>query len=404
MERQVGGSSAAAELAGLSYRGGEVAGIGAQEFARRRQHAAAVMRDSGIGALVLTAGSNLAYFTDVHLHPSERLTAAVLSEQGVLSWISPTFEEPRLRLFAGSDAVIHTWQEEEDPFSLLPEAVGGTGDTPVAIDEVTPFWAVDRMARALGAGRCVPATPITSGCRMIKSPAEIAIIRHVMTLTLEVQRRAARILRPGITAEEVRTFINDAHRRLVRADSTFCIVSFGEATAYPHGGSADQVLADGDMILIDTGTTLHGYNSDITRCYMFGEPTAKYRRIWTIEREAQFAAFTAARTGATCESVDTAARACLADHGLSADYDIPGLPHRTGHGLGLDLHEQPYLVRGSTERLRQGMCMSNEPMICLYGEFGVRLEDHFYMDADGPVWFTEPSPSLDRPFADRVTA
>ena len=198
---------------------------------------------------------------------------------------------------------------------------------------------------------------------------------------------------------DVAKFIDDMHRKMGADNgSTFCIVLFGEATAYPHGVSYVQTLQEGDMVLIDTGCTIHGYHSDITRSYCFGSPTEKQTHIWNLEKQAQQAAFDAAQLGVACGAVDDAARAVITDAGLGPDYEVPGLPHRTGHGIGMDIHEDAYLVRGNKTPLAQGMCFSNEPMICLYGEFGVRLEDHFYMTETGPKWFTEPSHSITDPF------
>jgi Xaa-Pro dipeptidase len=180
--------------------------------------------------------------------------------------------------------------------------------------------------------------------------------------------------------------------------SYFCIVLFGPATAFPHGVKDPQVLKTGDMVLIDTGCQVEGYISDITRTYVFGEPTPRQREVWNAEKAAQAAALAAAMPGVPCREVDIAARKSLAASGFGPQYQLPGLPHRTGHGIGLDIHEWPYLVGSDSTPLAEGMCFSNEPMICVPGEFGIRLEDHFYMTADGPRWFTEPSHSVDDPF------
>lgn len=394
--QQIGGSTPEIEMARISYMGDGVAPIQASEHDERIQRAREKMAQQEIGALVLFPSSNLTYFTGMHGHPSERLTAAIIPLHGDVFWITPQFEEPSLRLKVG-DCRIITWQEEDDPFEALALAMRHI-ESAIAVDEDAPYWAADRLARAFSPRPILPATKITSACRRQKSPAEIAIIKHVMTLTLEVHRAAARILRAGITAKEVEDFINEAHRRIAGSPSTFCIVSFGEATAYPHGGPAHQVLEPNDMVLIDTGTSLHGYKSDITRSYVFGNPSERQRAVWNAEKDAQLAAFAAARIGEPCEAVDHAARVSLAEKGFGPDYEIPGLPHRTGHGLGLDLHEHPYLVRGNREPLAPGMCFSNEPMLCLYGEFGVRLEDHFYMTENGPRWFTDPAVAIDHPF------
>ena len=236
--------------------------------------------------------------------------------------------------------------------------------------------------------------------RSRKSPAEIALMTHAMTVTIEVHRRTHAQLRAGQRASEVVRFIDEQHRALIGAGNTFCIVSFGEDTSLPHGGETDRLLAPGDVVLIDTGAPIDGYTSDITRTYVFGEASREFRAIWELERAAQAAAFAAARIGASCESVDAAARAVVERDGYGPDYRLPGVPHRTGHGIGLDIHEGPYLVRGDTTPLDVGMCFSNEPMMVVPGQFGVRLEDHFHMTADGPVWFTRPQASLDDPFAD----
>src|SRR3546814_514557 len=233
---------------------------------------------------------------------------------------------------------------------------------------------------------------------MIKSPAELALMAEAKVITLEVHRRAARILTPGIRASEVKRFIDQAHRALGGGGSTFCAVQFGRATAFPHGLPEDQRLEDDQLVLIDTGCTVDGYHSDITRTYAFGKVDAEIRAMWDLEKEAQAAAFNAVEPGAPCESVDAAARAVLERAGLGPDYRLPGLPHRTGHGIGLAIHEPAYLVRGDRTPLAPGMCFSNEPMIVVPDRYGIRLEDHFHVTEAGGAWFTEPQYSIDRPF------
>jgi Xaa-Pro dipeptidase len=201
----------------------------------------------------------------------------------------------------------------------------------------------------------------------------------------------------GVTTPEVQAFLDAAHRKLGGQPASRA-VQFGEATAYPHGVPYPQTLAEGDMVLIDTGCFVEGYRSDITRSYVFGDPTPRQREIWDLEKRAQAAAFAAAQIGAPCEAVDYAARRVIAEGGFGPDYAVPGLPHRTGHGIGMDVHEDTYLVRGNKTPIAAGMCFSDEPMICIYGEFGVRLEDIFYMTQDGAAWFTQPCPSCDDPF------
>lgn len=233
---------------------------------------------------------------------------------------------------------------------------------------------------------------------MVKSPAEIALLRQATAMTLEVQKATGRIMAEGITTDAVAAFINAAHLRM-GADpvNTFCIVLFGEPPAYPHGVPYPQTLKGGDMVLIDIGAPLHGYQSDLTRSYVFGEATARQRMVWDTEKAAAEAVFAAARIGAPCEALDAAGRRVIEAAGFGKDYALPGLPHRVGHGVGLDVHEEPYIVRGNATPLAAGMCFSNEPTICIYGEFGVRLEDHIYMTDAGANWFTKPSPSIDDP-------
>ena len=217
-------------------------------------------------------------------------------------------------------------------------------------------------------------------------------------MTIAVHKAAARILHLGISTVEVTNFIHEAHKRVGASGSSFCIVLFGLATSFPHGVKEPQILQTNDWVLIDTGCLLHGYNSDITRSYAFGTATNEQRVAWQVEKDAQAAGFAAAQLGAPCGDVDNAARSVIAKHGYGPDYQLPGLPHRTGHGCGLDIHEWPYLLRGDRTPLATGMVFSNEPMLVIPEKFGIRLEDHFYMNENGPVWFTEPSHSLDDPF------
>lgn len=316
-------------------------------------------------------------------------------------FISPAFEKATIETQIGTDYEIRVWEEHENPYEVANSILEGfnpSGGT-LGLEEQTPYFITDGVRKAVLDWSFVSATPVTAGCRMQKSQTELALMQMAKNTTLEIHKQTAAMLREGITNHEVAYFIDQAHRA-ANADngSTFCIVSFGEATAYPHGPSGEQVLKEGDMVLIDTGCALYGYNSDITRSYVFGQATNRQQEVWNIEKEAQAAAFDAAQLGEACEAPDYAARAVLEKYGFGPDYAVPGLPHRTGHGIGMDIHEWPYLTRGTKTPLAKGMCFSNEPMICIYGEFGIRLEDHFYMSDTGPKWFTEPSYSLERPF------
>ncbi|WKC39791.1 Xaa-Pro peptidase family protein [Ectopseudomonas chengduensis] len=401
----VGGSTPEQALARLQNMMAGAQPITESEFETRIARAQALMREQDIAALFLAAGSNLQYFTGVQWHPSERMVGAILPASGALEYLAPAFEEGTVRDFQVVPGVINTWQEHENPYALLLECLKRLGVLPndgaqpkVGLCSSLPFFMFEGIRQLTSGYRFVDAGGITTACRQCKSPAEIALMQRAKDMTLEVHKAAASILHEGISTTEVAEFIHQAHRRVGAPGSIFCIVLFGAASAFPHGVKHAQRLKDGDMVLIDTGCKVHGYLSDITRSYVFGTPSARQREFWEKEKAAQQAAFEAAVLGAPCSSVDAAARRSLEAAGLGPGYSLPGLPHRTGHGIGLDIHEGPYLVGGDDTPLAEGMCFSNEPMICVPGEFGIRLEDHFYMTADGPRWFTQPSHSVDDPF------
>ncbi|PLW81327.1 X-Pro dipeptidase [Kineobactrum sediminis] len=399
MTHGVGGSDAASELQHLNDMTAGACAIGDDEFNARIARAQALMQAEGLDVIYLNSGTNLYYFTGTRWSPSERMVGALLPATGAPLYIAPAFELGTLQGFLRVPGEVHCWEEHENPYELCARLLKGLGATEVGIDESTPFFVVDGIQQAAGQCRLRAATPVTAGCRMYKSPAELALMQRAKDMTLVVHQSVARILRPGISTEEVTDFINSAHQAVgAPKGSYFCIVLFGPDSAFPHGVAKPKALEVGDMVLIDTGCQLHDYISDITRSYVFGTPTPRQREIWAIEQEAQAAAFAAARPGVPCGEVDDAAHRVIEAHGLGPDYTLPGLPHRTGHGIGLDIHEWPYLVRGNATPLAAGMCFSNEPMICVPGEFGVRHEDHFYMTENGPRWFTQPARSIDDPF------
>lgn len=395
MAGMIGGSTAERELARLSPWTNLAPVITAHERAQRMDRARELTGRMGADALLIGAGASLRYFTGVAWGATERLVAMLLPIDGDPIFICPAFE---LGSFEASLAIpatdIRLWEEDESPSKLVADALG-TAKT-LAIDPALAFLFVDRIRAAAPGVTLVNGAPVVDGCRMVKSPAEIALMQQAMDITLTVQRAAARILHEGIRASEVIRFIDAAHRALgASTGNYFCAVQFGRSTAFPHGLPQDDVLRDGDVVLVDTGTLIDGYHSDITRTYAFGDVGDAVRRIWDIEKEAQAAAFAAVRPGAPCESVDHAARGVLDRAGLGPDYRLPGLPHRTGHGIGLSIHEPAYLVRGDRTPLAPGMCFSNEPMIVVPDRFGVRLEDHFHVTETGAAWFTEPQPAID---------
>ncbi len=400
MTHGVGGSNTNDELEKLTDMTAAAKPIIKEEFQQRLQTAQALMRANGLQAIYVNAGTNLYYFTGMQWPASERMVGALIPAEGQLEYIAPAFELDTLREFMLSEGEVNTWQEHESPyqlFGLMAQRLVGEGDR-IGLDESTPFFTVDGLQNSNPGLAFVSAKSVTAGCRMQKSPAELALLQTAKTMTLAVQAAAARMLRPGISTTEVEAFINSAHQQVGASGSVFCIVLFGVATSFPHGVKEPQTLQQGDMVLIDTGCLQQGYHSDITRSYVFGEPTQHQRDCWHTEKQAQAAAFATAQLGEPCAAVDKAARELLQQHGYGPDYQLPGLPHRTGHGVGLDIHEWPYLVSSEDTLLQEGMCFSNEPMLVTPGEFGIRLEDHFYMTSNGPRWFTEPSMSIDNPF------
>jgi Xaa-Pro dipeptidase len=375
--------------------------IHVEEHLARIAKAQAYMQVNNIDAIYLNAGTNLTYFTGMKWYASERMVGAILPAVGKVQYIAPSFEIGTLNGFKVIDGPIHGWQEHQSPYILFVDIlkqVKISDKATIGIDESAQFFIFDGINKVQTGLNLINAQAITAHCRMQKSDNEIALMQGAMNMTLAVHQATASMLYEGISTTAVEAFIKQAHQKVGAPGNHFCIVLFGIATSFPHGVKDAQVLKVGDIVLIDTGCKVHDYLSDITRTYVFGEPTGRQREFWNNEKSAQLAAFNAAQIGAPCEAVDAAARDYLASQGLGPEYQTPGCPHRTGHGIGLDIHEWPYLVGGNKTPLATGMCFSNEPMLVVPDEFGIRLEDHFYMTDKGARWFTEPSNSIDNPF------
>jgi Xaa-Pro dipeptidase len=335
------------------------------ERGARIEKALRLMRENQIDAVLCQSGSSLYYFT------GER--------GGPLTWVL---------LAKGESATF----EADGYLQLLKSAHPNR----IGIEERTPFSVLEPLRKKAPAAEFVSADPVTVGCRAIKSPAEIALLQRANDITIAAYKAAFQTLREGMTQGELSANIAAAYRALGVQGNAMAI--FGKYTAFPHGSIQPQQLREGDMVLVDDGCSVEGYQSDITRTTVFGKPTKRQTEIWNLERKAQDAALAAARPGATCESVDAAARKVITDAGFGPGYKVPGLPHRTGHGIGLDGHEWTYLVKGNRTPIQPGMCFSNEPTIAIYGEFGVRLEDCMYITESGARMFTRQSPSIDQPF------
>jgi len=387
------------KLAGLKPMTEGISPITVEERQGRIEKARALMAGNGIAATYLEAGSSLFYFTGVRWERSERMMAAVIPAQGEIAYVCPAFEEARLRelIIFGDD--VRAWEEEESPYELVAGIFRDRGITSgrIGIEESVRFFLFDGIRKEAPHLEFVSADAVTIPCRAIKSPAEIALMQRAMDITVEAYKVCLSLLREGVSQGEFRTNSVAVNRALGVEGSISC--QFGEWTAFPHGSKDPAYLKEGDVVLMDGWCTVEGYHSDISRTIVFGEPTRRQRDVWNLEKEAQAAAFAAAQVGVPCEEVDAAARQVITDAGFGPDYKVPGLPHRTGHGIGLDIHEWHHLVRGNKTPLAPGMCFTNEPMIAIYGEFGVRLEDCMYITKDGPRFFTQPSPSIEQPFA-----
>ena len=370
------------------------------ERAARVEKARKLMVDNKLDAIYLEGGSSLFYFTGVRWGLSERPFVCVIPARGEIGWVCPGFEEARARELVRGEADVRVWEEDESPYRQIANIIRdrGLNTRRVGVEERLRYFIYSGVKKESPGAEFTDAEVVTAGCRMFKSAAEIALMQRAMDITIAAYKAAFETFREGMTQDELRGHIAAAHRAL-GAPGGSASVSFGEYTAFPHGSIEPQKLKPGDVIQVDGGCAIDGYQSDITRTTVFGKPSQRQIDVWTLEKQAQAAAFAAAKIGAPCEDVDAAARKVITDAGLGPDYKVPGLPHRTGHGIGLDGHEWTIFVRGNKTPLAPVMCFSDEPMIAIYGEFGIRLEDCIYMTEAGPKWFTQPSPAIDRPFA-----
>jgi Xaa-Pro dipeptidase len=357
--------------------------ISDDERRARIDKARRLMRENRLSAVVLEGGSSLFYYTG-----TRKIDGVwILPAGGAPVWVLP---EGQAATFTGD---VRTFTETEGPYKKMAAALAGSR---IGIEERVRFAVFDGLRKERATAEFVSANPVTVGCRVIKSLAELALLQRANDITIAAYKAAFASLREGMTQRDLSANIAAAYRALGAQGNAMAI--FGKYTAFPHGSIQPQQLREGDMVLVDDGCSVEGYQSDVTRTTVFGKPNARQKHVWGIERKAQDAALAAARPGATCESVDAAARKVITDAGFGPGYKVPGLPHRTGHGIGLDGHEWTYLVKGNRTKLRRGMCFSNEPTIAIYGEFGVRLEDCMHIAESGAKLFTKQSPAIDQPF------
>jgi Xaa-Pro dipeptidase len=389
---------AQAEAAALRPMTGGVVPISRAEHLARIARAQQLMRAQGLAALLIEPGASMVYFTGVQWHRSERLTAAILPREGTPCIVTPHFEEPSVRESLKVPANIRVWNEDEDPHGIIAGFLRDRRLTgPVGIEETVRFFAVDNLRRARPGLETRPGAAVVRGCRMIKTAHELALMQLASDITIAAYRYTYRRIERGMTPARIGAIMNGATEAL-GGTPEFALILLGEASAYPHGSGQPQQVRPGEVVLMDCGCSIEGYQSDISRTFVFGEASAEQRRVWDQVHQGQQIANQAARIGRPAGSVDDAVRTQYEAWGYGPGYRLPGLSHRTGHGIGLDGHEPVNLVHGETTPLAAGMCFSNEPGLYLPGKFGIRLEDCFHMTAQGPRWFSTPPPSLDAPF------
>jgi Xaa-Pro dipeptidase len=372
--------------------------IGPAERQSRLERAQALMVKLDLSAIITEAGSSMDYFTGAQWGRSERPVLAIIPREGQVGMVMPKFEEPSIRQSLGVPAEVRPWEEDENPYAI---AAGLLADRKLAsgkigVEETTRTFIVDGLAAALPSATVVSGAAVFRGCRMIKSPAELALMQVAADITVAALRHTHANVRAGMGPRDIAALMAD-YTVAQGAKVSFNLILIGEASAYPHGSRQPQVLSEGQVVLMDCGCNVGGYESDISRTFVFGEATSRQRKVWTDVQRGQQVAFEAAQVGVEAGFVDRAVRAYYESLGWGPRYKLPGLSHRTGHGIGMDGHEPVNFVMSETTKLAPGMCFSDEPGIYIPGEFGVRLEDCIHLTPQGPRWFSQPPPSLDKP-------
>ena len=373
--------------------------ISAQEHAGRIAKVQSLMQQRKVAALLVEAGSSLEYFTGIHWWRSERTTAALIPAEGGVVVVTPFFEEPSVRETLKVSADVRPWKEDESPFDLIASALRDRAakEGPLAVEATTRFFIIDRVTKAWGTGReVVSGDELVRACRIVKSSAELALMQSANDVTFAALKHVHGRIEAGMSGPDVMKILVAATEAL-GGTHEFSLVLLNEASAYPHGSIKAQTVRKGSVVLVDTGCSVHGYQSDISRTWVLGEPSARQREVWNTVKRGQEIALETAKLGVPVGAVDKAVRAFYEGKGWSKDYGLPGTSHRTGHGIGMEVHEPPYLVRSDTTPLEAGMCFSDEPGIYIPGEFGIRMEDCWYMTAAGPKLFTPLAASIDRP-------
>lgn len=392
------GAAPAADLSGLSSLATDAKPISAAERQARVAKLQGLMVKAGIGALLVESGSTLDYFTGVQWRRSERTTAAIIPAKGKTVIVTPFFEEPSVRESLAIEADIRSWQEDESPFRVLAGALKdrGAASGKLAVENTTRFFIIDELRKEAHGTAIVSGDAIVRACRLIKSPAELALMQTANNITITALGFVHKNIQLGMATEEIAALMSKASLAL-GGSGGFALVLLNEASAYPHGSSQRQTVREGSVILMDCGCSVHGYESDISRSWVFGEPSAQQSKVWQTVKRGQELALETAKIGLPVGKIDDAVRKFYESEGWGPNYKLPGLSHRTGHGIGMDGHEPPYLVRNDQTPLEAGMCFSDEPGIYIPGSFGIRLEDCWTMTEQGPKLFTPLAQSLSNP-------
>jgi len=374
--------------------------ISVEERKQRIAKAQQLMEEQKIDGIFMEGTASCFYFTGMRWGQSERTFGLVIPAKGAIAYVCPKFEESRavesINPAFGNE--VRCWEEEQSPYALIVGIIKDRGvkHNRIGMEERVRFFITDGVKKAGPGFEIVDATPVTAGCRMYKSKAEIALMQKASDVTIEAYKATFATIQPGMSQSEFSANLSAAFRKLGFSGGALVLV--GKYSAIPHGTVVPQVIKEGDVLLVDGGTSCEGYASDITRTIVVGKASARQTEVWNLEQRAQNAAFAAIKIGATCESVDAAARSVIESSGYAKNYGLPGLPHRTGHGIGLEGHEWTNFVKGNKTLLAPGMCFSDEPTVAIPGEFGIRLEDCLYIGEDGPHFFSKLSKSIDQPF------
>jgi len=362
-----------------------------------------LMIDVKVGALLVESGSTLDYFTGIRWHRSERTTAAIIPARGATVVITPAFEEPSVRETLLIGAEVRAWNEADSPFECLLQALRDRGVPAgsVAVESTTRFFIVEGIRRLSGRYQFIAADSLVGDCRLIKSPAELALMQLANNVTMAAMTQVHARVSLGMSSAEIAALM-DERTAALGGVSEFSLVLLNEASAYPHGSRQAQTVREGSIVLMDCGCTVQGYQSDISRTWVHGAASARQRKVWETVKRGQELALETAKIGMPAGHLDDVVRAYYEREGWGPHYRLPGLPHRTGHGIGMDGHEPAYLVHGDTTALQVGMCFSDEPGLYIPGQFGVRLEDCWYMSAAGPVTFTPFAESIDTPMGVKI--